>query len=124
MGNLNFLFQNNITEICIRCIKTIMISICIYCTNFRIVNRKVEFSIINFIEIICISVISIFFRFNVNLATEKICLLFMMCMLFSHYKINNAITVTIMSFVINYSISIVSFILNYILNKVVLISND
>ena len=124
MSNLNFIFENSKTEVILNGIKLIMMTMFIYCTNFKIINKKLEVNIFRFLEIILIAIISLIFKLKVSFETEIICLLFMISMLFSRYKVNNTITVTIISFVINYSILIAASILNFILNKIILINND
>lgn len=124
MSNLNFIFENSKTEVILNGIKLIMMTMFIYCTNFKIINRKLEVNIFRFLEIILIAIISLIFKLKVSFETEIICLLFMISMLFSRYKVNNTVTVTIMSFVINYSILIAASILNFVLNKIILINND
>ncbi len=124
MSNLNFIFENSKTEVILNGIKLIMMTMFIYYTNFKIINKKLEVNIFRFLEIILIAIISLIFKLKVSFETEIICLLFMISMLFSRYKVNNTVTVTIISFVINYSILIAASILNFVLNKIILINND
>ncbi len=124
MSNLNFIFENSKTEVILNGIKLIMMTMFIYYTNFKIINKKLEVNIFRFLEIILIAIISLIFKLKVSFETEIIFLLFMISMLFSRYKVNNTVTVTIISFVINYSILIAASILNFVLNKIILINND
>lgn len=124
MRELNFMFGDNNVLFIVQAIRTFVIAIFMYYTNFKMINKKGEFNILNIVEVIGAAMISTFFRFRINSFIGLICLFFFISMIFSTYKVSNTITVTIISIAINYSIALMSVIFNYIFNKFIVIEND
>lgn len=112
------------TGIIIQTMKMLIIGISIYETNFKIVNKKVDISLISCIEIIIVILIATFFRIRISFLVGINALVFLLSMVFSYNKIGNTITVTLVSVAINYSIWFVSVIINYVINLIIFIDND
>ena len=125
--NLNFLFDTFNIELGIQILWTIFIAIFTYYTNFKIVNKKVEFNLFtieSYIIVIIFSSISVILKYKTNIAMEFLMMIFSISGIFSVYKVKNSITITLVSMAINYSIAIVSVFLNYNLNIIFNIQND
>lgn len=127
MKDLNFVFENKNVEIFIQIIKTAMIAICVYYTNFKITNKKINFDIffvLNIIILIVVSLLSVFVRYRINVFLGILSLILLISVIFSFCKAINSVTITVISTAINYSISFCSIIINFVLNKIFNIYND
>lgn len=127
MDDLNFIFKTSNIEIFIQIIKTIIIAILAYYTNFKIINKKFDFNFLGILSIIMVcfsALLSVYVRYKINFYIGIMCLFILISAIFSCYKIGNSLTVTIVSLAINYSIAFVSVIIDYILNTILVINND
>ena len=114
-------------EIAIETVKTAVMSICIYWTNFKILNLEFKLSLFELFKILCIICLS---RICYIIGDKTIflaqILLLIICInkIFSWNNSRNSIMVTIFSVVINYSILLFSIIIDFILKKMININNN
>lgn len=125
--NLNFVFGTNNIQMVIMSMKLIYIAILTYFTNFKIINKKLEFNIKEIYKIIivifCGSVWWLI-RYQLNYLISIICVTFIISFIFSINNFRQAVITTIISLAINYIVSFLSIIISYVLNKIVKIDSD
>ena len=127
INDLNVIFGKNNLELVIQIVKTIIIALCTYYTNFKIVNKKFELNFLGLVGIFIVTflaILSTHLRLKINFLVANVFLVIFISMIFSLYKVKNSVTVTVMSIVINYSIFIFSIIIDFVINKIVFIDND
>ena len=111
----------------INILNSLSFSLMIYYTNFKIVNRKIEFTINEIIKIVIIILVSTFLgiiKYEVNYIVNILSLLIIISLLFSNSYIKNSILTTLISIGINYIINIFAIIFIYNLTYFVKIEND
>ena len=112
------------TSVIISVFNSISFALLVYYTNFKIVNRKINLNLNEFIKITIIILISIFLgiiKYEVNYTIYILSILIIISLLFLNNDIKKSILVTLVSLGINYIINlfIVIFVysLNYILKE-------
>lgn len=107
--------------IIIETIQTAFMSICIYWTNFRILNIKFKWSFLELIKILCIICLSrvcYIIGDSTTFLAQILLLIICISKIFSWRNSRNSIMVTIFSVVINYSILLISIIIDFAFKKV------
>lgn len=108
-------------------IKTSILFILTYFTNFKIINKKFEFNVKNIIKIgviVLISIVCGIIRYEINTFFSIISLIIILGIIFSKEEIGNSIVITVISLSINYIINLFAIILYYIPNLIFSIEND
>ena len=111
----------------IEIIKTAILSVCIYWTNFKILNLKFKWSLLELLKILCViglSRICYIIGDKTIFLAQIILLIICISKVFSWHNSKNSIMVTVFSVVINYSILLVSIVIDFALKKTVRINND
>lgn len=111
----------------IETIKTAIMSMCIYWTNFKILNLKVKWSFLEIIKVLCIICLSrvCYIIGDKTLFIIQIFLLIIgISKIFSWGNSTNSFIVTIFSLVINYSILLLSIIIDFVFKEITGINNN
>lgn len=108
-------------DIVIQAIKTIIISLCTYWTNFKILNLKFKWNILEVFKIfciICLAIISHIIGVKTIFWAKILLLIIGINKIFSWHNSKSSIIVTIFSIVINYSILLFSIIIDFAFKKI------
>lgn len=108
-------------------IKICVIFICTYLTNFKLINRKIEFKFVQIIKVIFVIFYSIFcalLRYQIDYLTTLICWILIITLIFERNNIKQSLLVTITSLSINYILSLVSVIIGFVFNLIIKIDNN
>ena len=108
-------------------IKICVIFICTYFTNFKLINRKIEFKFIQIIKVIFVIFYSMFcalLRYQIDYLTTLICWILIITLIFERNNIKQSLLVTITSLSINYILSLVSVIIGFVCNLIIKIDNN
>lgn len=118
-------------EIMVQAIKTVVISLCIYWTNFKIMNIKFKFGFLEVFKIFCVIslsiilyIISYIIGYKIFFLEKIILLIILIGKIFSWHNYGNSIMVTVFSVVINYSALLLSIIVDFILKKALGINSE
>ena len=118
--------QENL-DLSISIIKTMILFLYTYYTNFKITNQKINFNFKLFISIICIIVTVIiceYIKIETNFFISIIYSIFMISLIFLKFNIGNGILTTIVSITINYVIRFISIVLCFVLDTMIAHNND
>ena len=108
-------------------IKICVIFICTYLTNFKLINRKIEFKFVQIIKVIFVIFYSMFcalLRYQIDYLTTLICWILIITLIFERNNIKQSLLVTITSLSINYILSLVSVIIGFVFNLIIKIDNN
>ena len=118
-------------EIIVQAIKTVVISLCIYWTNFKIMNIKFKFGFLEVFKIFCVIsssiilyIISYIIGYKIFFLEKIILLIILIGKIFSWHNYGISIMVTVFSVVINYSTLLLSIIVDFILKKALGINSE
>lgn len=113
--------------VAIEIIKTAVMSVCIYWTNFKILNLEFKWSFLELfkiLSIICLSRICYIIGDATIFLMQILLLIICISGIFSWKKSKNSIMVTVFSVVINYSILLISIIIDFVFKKVTKINDN
>lgn len=120
-GDEDFTMDKFNNDIVIQAIKTIIISLCTYWTNFKILNLKFKWNILEVFKIfciICLAIISHIIGVKTIFWAKILLLIIGINKIFSWHNSKSSIIVTIFSIVINYSILLFSIIIDFAFKKI------
>ena len=124
MNNSNIIYIESSLRIFIDILKVFSLIIFTYYTNFKITHKKIVINFINIILMIMIAIFYVFIKKEVNYLIGIISLTIAISLTFSIDNIGNSILSTIISLSINHTLSIFSIIICFCINKIFNISND
>ena len=125
--SMDQIYVKSSVELNISIIKNVFFLICIFYTNFKITDKKIEINlefIKNSAMLIVFGIICGIIKNEVNLFVSIISSILIISVLFSKSKITKTIITTIISFSINYTISFITIVINFIFNLTTKINND
>ena len=114
MDNIN-------NEVITQAIKTIIISLCTYWTNFKVMNLKLKWSFLEVFKILCIicwAIVCYIVGYRTIFFTKVLLLIIGISKIFSWRDFRNNIMVTTFSIVMNYSILLFSITMDFIFKKI------
>ena len=123
----NLLYLQSNVVILISIIKTTFIFLCTYFTNFKIVNKNIEFSLMKmhkFIFLLIIGILCGIVKCEINYSMSIAMITVVISLIFARNEFSKSLLVTTLSLSINYFFSLISIIVCFILNKIIGIYND
>lgn len=125
--SMNQIYVKSSVALNISVIKDVFLILCIYYTNFKITNKKIELNfkfIRNNFIIVVFGVICGIIKNDVNFFISIISSILIISLMFSKDKITRAIISTSISFAINYTISFITIIINFMFNLTTQLDDD
>lgn len=108
-------------ELITQAVKTVIVSLCTYWTNFKILNIKFRWSFCEVLRIwgiIGLAIICHIIGYKTIFFTKILLLIIGISKIFSWHNLRNGLMVTIFSMVINYSILLFSIIIDFVFKKI------
>lgn len=127
LNNINVEYFKDKLEFTSMIVRTIYIFLCVYYTNFKITNKKLETSlkiIFNIVYLIFSAVICGIIQTRVNYIISLFCSILLITILFSKENITKGMLTTTISFAINYIIMFFSVIISFFINILTGENND
>lgn len=124
---INSIYFQSKLNIDLNAINAILMVLCTYYTNFKIIDKKVEREFKKSYKWCIIFLIAIIYaatRDEMNNAIRTISLILSIGIIFSMNDIKNGLIITMISITINYIILSIAIIANYILNNIISLEND
>ena len=125
--SMDQIYLKSSVELNINIIKNVFLILCIFYTNFKITDKKIELNfdlIRNNLILIVFGIICGIIKGQVNLFISIISSILIISVLFSKNKITKTIITTVISFSINYIISFITIVINFIFNLTTELNND
>ena len=115
-------YANDDLEVKLEIIKTIVIYICVYITNFKISNKKVEINLNYFINGLIIgfcSIVCSYLRYKVGYFISIFCWGIIVSLVFDKNNVKLSAIITMISLSINYILVFISIAINLIVNVMI-----
>ena len=115
--DLDQIYIKDGVELSIRIIKNVFLMLCIFYTNLKITNTKIELNfefVRNNLIIIIFAVVSGIIKEDVNFFINVIRSILIISVIFSRNKITKSIIATVISFAINYTILYITLVISFL----------
>lgn len=118
------LYINSNKDIIVNMISVLLMIICTYYTNFRLINQKVIINLKQFLGMIIIGMFYVIIKEKINYIIGVISLIIAISIIFSKSNLGTTFIATTISLSINYILSIISSIITFVINTTFDINND
>ena len=118
------LYINSNKDIIVNMISVLLMIICTYYTNFRLINQKVIINLKQFLGMIITGMFYVIIKEKINYIIGVISLIIAISIIFSKSNLGTTFIATTISLSINYILSIISSIITFVINTTFDINND